>query len=192
MANETVITVVGNLTADPETREVGGATVANFTIASTPRMFDKNSNEWKDGEALFLRCSAWRELAGNIATSLRKGTAVIAQGRLKQRSYEKDGNRQTVIELEVDSIGPDLRRASAQVQKNSPQGQQGQPQLAYGAPAQTAYGQPPQGYGQPQYGQPPQQGQPQQWPAQPPQQPAYGYPPQQGEYQHPTDPNTPF
>ncbi|MBN8882978.1 MAG: single-stranded DNA-binding protein [Salana multivorans] len=119
MANETIITIVGNLTADPEVRSTqSGAAVASFTIASTPRTYDKATGEWRDGEALFLRCSAWRDLAENVAESLRKGTAVIAQGRLGQRSYEtRDGEKRTSIELEVDTIGPDLRHASAVVTK---------------------------------------------------------------------------
>ncbi|MYW03483.1 single-stranded DNA-binding protein [Streptomyces sp. SID3343] len=120
MAGDTVITVIGNLTADPELRFTpNGAAVANFTIASTPRVFDRQTNEWKDGEALFLRCSAWKQLAENIAESLAKGSAVIAQGRLKQRSYEKDGQKRTVVELEVDEIGPSLKWATAQVTKAS-------------------------------------------------------------------------
>jgi len=117
MAGETIITVVGNLTADPELRYTqGGLAVANFTIASTPKVFDKQSNEWKDGDALFLRASAWREFAEHIAGSLVKGSRVIAQGRLKQRSYEtKEGEKRTSIELELDAIGPDLRYATATV-----------------------------------------------------------------------------
>jgi single-strand DNA-binding protein len=117
MAGETVITVVGNLTADPELRFTpSGAAVANFTIASTPRTFDRQSNEWKDGEALFLRCSIWREAAENVAESLTKGMRVIAQGRLVQRSYEtREGEKRTVVELQVDEIGPSLRYASAKV-----------------------------------------------------------------------------
>ncbi|GAA4730326.1 single-stranded DNA-binding protein [Isoptericola chiayiensis] len=117
MAGETVITVVGNLTADPELRFTpSGAAVANFTIASTPRTFDRQSNEWKDGEALFLRCSVWREAAENIAESLTKGMRVIAQGRLQQRSFEtREGEKRTVVELQVDEIGPSLRWASAKV-----------------------------------------------------------------------------
>ncbi|WP_277212716.1 single-stranded DNA-binding protein [Isoptericola croceus] len=117
MAGETVITVVGNLTADPELRFTpSGAAVANFTIASTPRTFDRQSNEWKDGEALFLRCSIWREAAENVAESLTKGMRVIAQGRLTQRSYEtREGEKRTVVELQVDEIGPSLRFASAKV-----------------------------------------------------------------------------
>ncbi|HWG93332.1 MAG TPA: single-stranded DNA-binding protein [Mycobacteriales bacterium] len=121
MAGDTIITVVGNLTADPELRFTpSGAAVANFTVASTPRTFDKNSNEWKDGEALFLRCSVWRQAAENVAESLTKGTSVIVQGRLKQRSYEtKEGEKRTVVELEVDEIGPSLRWATAKVTKAS-------------------------------------------------------------------------
>jgi single-strand DNA-binding protein len=121
VAGDTVITVVGNLTADPELRFTpSGAAVANFTVASTPRTFDKNSNEWKDGEALFLRCSVWRQAAENVAESLHKGTSVIVQGRLKQRSYEtKEGEKRTVYELDVDEIGPSLRWATAKVTKAS-------------------------------------------------------------------------
>jgi single-strand DNA-binding protein len=117
MAGETVITVVGNLTADPELRFTpSGAAVANFTIASTPRTFDRQTNEWKDGEALFLRCSVWREAAENVAESLTKGMRVLAQGRLTQRSYEtREGEKRTVVELQVDEIGPSLRFASAKV-----------------------------------------------------------------------------
>ncbi|MGK2853060.1 MAG: single-stranded DNA-binding protein [Microbacteriaceae bacterium] len=117
MAGETVITVVGNLTADPELRYTqNGLAVANFTIASTPRSFDRASNDWKDGEALFLRASVWREFAEHVASSLTKGSRVIATGRLKQRSYEtKEGEKRTTIELEVDEIGPSLRYATAQV-----------------------------------------------------------------------------
>ena len=116
MAGETVITVIGNLTADPELRFTpSGAAVANFTVASTPRTFDKDSQEWKDGEALFLRCSIWRQAAENVAESLTRGTRVVVSGRLKQRSYEKDGEKRTVIELDVDEIGPSLRYATAKV-----------------------------------------------------------------------------
>ncbi|MCU1590398.1 MAG: ssb2 [Frankiales bacterium] len=121
MAGDTVITVVGNLTADPELRFTpSGAAVANFTVASTPRTFDKNSNEWKDGEALFLRCSVWRQAAENVAESLQRGTAVIVQGRLKQRSYEtKEGEKRTVYELDVEEVGPSLKWATAKVTKAS-------------------------------------------------------------------------
>ena len=117
MAGETVITVVGNLTSDPELRYTqNGLAVANFTIASTPRSFDRASNDWKDGEALFLRASVWREFAEHVAGSLTKGSRVIATGRLKQRSYEtKEDEKRTSMELEVDEIGPSLRYATAQV-----------------------------------------------------------------------------
>lgn len=127
MAGETVITIVGNLTADPELRTTrNGGTVANFSIAATPRTFDKQSNQWVDGEALFMRCSAWRDLATHCAQSLAKGMRVIAQGRLTQRSYEaKDGTQRTVVELQVDEIGPSLKYATAQVQKMQSGGYQG-------------------------------------------------------------------
>jgi single-strand DNA-binding protein len=119
MAGETVITVVGNLTADPELRFTpSGAAVASFTIASTPRTFDRQANEWKDGEALFLRCSIWRQAAENVAESLTRGMRVVATGRLKQRSYEtREGEKRTVIELDVDEIGPSLKYASAKVNR---------------------------------------------------------------------------
>jgi len=119
MAGETVITVVGNLTADPELRFTSsGAAVANFTVASTPRTFDRATNEFKDGEALFLRCSIWRQPAENVAESLTRGSRVIVSGRLKQRSYDtKEGEKRTVIELEVDEIGPSLRYATAKVNR---------------------------------------------------------------------------
>ncbi|MDR0950607.1 MAG: single-stranded DNA-binding protein [Candidatus Ancillula sp.] len=121
MANDTIITVTGNLTAEPELRYTNtGRAVVNFTIASTPRSFDRVTNEWKDGSALFLRTSAWGETAENIAKSLHKGTAVIAQGRLTQRSYQaQDGTNRTIVELTADDIGPSLRRATADVARNS-------------------------------------------------------------------------
>jgi len=124
MAGETVITVIGNLTGDPELRFTpSGSAVANFTIASTPRTFDRQSNDWKDGETLFLRASVWREAAENVAETLTKGMRVIAQGRLKSRSYEtKEGEKRTVIELEVDEIGPSLRYASAKVTRTQRSG----------------------------------------------------------------------
>ena len=127
MTGETIVTVVGNLTADPELRYTqGGLPVANFTIASTPRTFDRQANEWKDGEALFLRASCWRDFAEHVAGSLSKGMRVIAQGRLRQRSYQtKDGENRTTIELEVDEIGPSLRYATAQVQRAQSSGQGG-------------------------------------------------------------------
>ncbi|PZU04622.1 MAG: single-stranded DNA-binding protein [Gordonia sp. (in: high G+C Gram-positive bacteria)] len=119
MAGDTVITVVGNLTADPELRFTpSGAAVANFTVASTPRTFDRQSNDWKDGDALFMRCNIWRDAAENVAESLTKGARVIVSGRLKQRSYEtREGEKRTVVELDVDEIGPSLRYATAKVNK---------------------------------------------------------------------------
>ncbi|AJW41594.1 single-stranded DNA-binding protein [Rhodococcus sp. 14-2483-1-1] len=119
MAGETVITVIGNLTADPELRFTpAGAAVANFTVASTPRTFDRQTNEWKDGDALFMRCNIWREAAENVAESLTRGSRVIVSGRLRQRSYEtREGEKRTVVELEVDEIGPSLRYATAKVNK---------------------------------------------------------------------------
>jgi single-strand DNA-binding protein len=124
VAGDTVITVIGNLTADPELRFTpSGAAVANFTVASTPRTFDRQTNEWKDGEALFLRCNIWREAAENVAESLTRGARVIASGRLKQRSFEtREGEKRTVVELEVDEIGPSLRYATAKVNKASRSG----------------------------------------------------------------------
>jgi len=117
MAGETVITVVGNLVDDPELRFTpSGAAVANFRIASTPRTFDRQSNEWKDGEALFLSCSVWRQAAENVAESLQKGMRVVVQGRLKQRSYEtREGEKRTVVELDVEEVGPSLKYATAKV-----------------------------------------------------------------------------
>jgi single-strand DNA-binding protein len=119
MSNETTLTVIGNLTGDAELRFTpSGSAVANFTIASTPRTFNKQSNEWVDGETLFLRSSIWREAAENVAESLTKGTRVIAEGRLKSRTYDtKEGEKRTVMEFEVDEIGPSLRYANAKVQR---------------------------------------------------------------------------
>ncbi|PRY58775.1 single-strand binding protein [Knoellia remsis] len=121
MAGETVITIVGNLTGDPELRFTpSGAAVANFTVASTPRTFDRQSNEWKDGETLFMRCSVWRDAAENVAESLQRGMRVIVTGRLKSRSYEtKEGEKRTVIEMDVDEVGPSMRYATAKVNKTS-------------------------------------------------------------------------
>ena len=117
MVNETILNLVGNATADAELRYTqNGKPVANLTIASTPRTFDRQANEWKDGEALFMRCSVWGEMAEHVAGSITKGMRLMVSGRLKQRSYEdKEGNNRTVIELEVDEIGPSLRYATAQV-----------------------------------------------------------------------------
>ncbi len=124
MAGETVITVVGNLVDDPELRFTpSGAAVANFRIASTPRTFDKQTNEWKDGDALFLSCSVWRQAAENVAESLQRGMRVVVQGRLKQRSYEtREGEKRTVVELEVDEVGPALAFATAKVTRASRSG----------------------------------------------------------------------
>ncbi|MDQ6650985.1 MAG: single-stranded DNA-binding protein [Actinomycetota bacterium] len=121
MAGETIITVVGNLTGDPELRFTpSGAAVASFTVASTPRTLDKATNEWKDGEALFLRCSIWRQAAENAAESLTRGARVIVQGRLQQRSFEtKEGEKRTVIEMQVDEVGPSLKYATAKVNKTT-------------------------------------------------------------------------
>ena len=121
MAGETVITIVGNLTNDPELRFTpSGAAVASFTVASTPRTFDRQTNEWKDAETLFMRCSAWRDMAENVAESLTRGARVIVQGRLTQRSFEtKEGEKRTVVEMQVDEVGPSLRRATAKVNKTS-------------------------------------------------------------------------
>ncbi len=124
MAGDTIITLVGNLVDDPELRFTGsGVAVANFRVASTPRTFDRQANEWKDGETLFMSCSVWRQYAENVAESLTKGTRVIVSGRLKQRSYETQaGERRTVVELEVDEVGPVLRNATAKVNRISREG----------------------------------------------------------------------
>ena len=149
MAGETVITIVGNLTADPELRYTpNGHAVANFTIASTPRVYDRDAREWRDGDTLFLRASIWRDYAEHVASSLSKGVRVIAQGRLKLRSYEtREGEKRTAFELEVEEIGPALRYATAQVVRTSgqsqsmaPGGQQTQPQQqAQQTQSQQAY-----------------------------------------------------
>ena len=141
MAGDTVITVIGNLTGDPELRFTpSGAAVANFTIASTPRSFDRQSGDWKDGDTLFMRCSIWREAAENVSETLTKGMRVIAQGRLVQRSFDtREGEKRTVVEMQVDEIGPSLRYASAQVHRASRGGQGG----GYGG-GQGNYG--PQGF----------------------------------------------
>ena len=177
MAGDTVITVIGNLTADPELRWTqSGAAVADFTVASTPRTYDRNAGEWRDGDTLFMRCSVWRDTAENVAESLRKGMRVIVQGRLTQRSYDtQQGERRTVVELQVDEIGPSLRRARAQVTRTAPsggggyqsdnRGQQGAPQQGggygggqqgggYGGGQQGGYGQGGANYGAPTGGSP--------------------------------------
>lgn len=144
MAGETPITIVGNLTADPELRYTqNGVPVSNFTIASTPRTFDRQSNEWKDGEALFLRASAWKDYAEHVAATLTKGMRVIATGRLKQRSYEtKEGEKRTSFEIEIDEIGPSLRYATAQITRSSGDGGQGG--RGQSAPASEPWAQPQQ------------------------------------------------
>ena len=167
MANDTTITVIGNLTADPELRFTqSGVAVASFTIASTPRKFNRQTNEWEDEEALFLRCSIWRDAAENVSESLEKGARVIAQGRLKQRSFtDREGNQRTSIELDVDEVGPSTRYAVAKPQKVDRRQGGG-----YGAP-QGGYqqGNVP---GYPQQGQQPQRGNP--WGGQPQQAPQQG------------------
>lgn len=127
MAGETIITVIGNLTDDPELKFTpSGAPVTNFTVASTPSTFDRQTNEWKDGDTLFIRCDAWRQLAENVAGSLQKGQRVIVHGALRVRNYERqDGSRGTSVEMNVYEVGPSLRRATAQVTKNAPGGGQG-------------------------------------------------------------------
>jgi single-strand DNA-binding protein len=127
MAGETTITLVGNLTGDPELRFTpSGAAVANFTVASTPRTFDRQSNDWKDGETLFMRCSVWREAAENIAESLQKGMRVIVSGRLVSRSFDtKEGEKRTVMEMQVDEVGPSLKYATAKVNRTQRSGSSG-------------------------------------------------------------------
>ena len=139
MAGDTIITVIGNLTADPEMRFTpSGAAVASFTVASTPRTFDRQAGEWKDGETLFMRCSIWRDAAENVAESLTKGTRVIVQGRLVQRSYTtREGENRTVVEMQVDEIGPSLRYAKAQVARQPRGGGQGG--YNQGGPQQGGY-----------------------------------------------------
>ncbi|NEG55267.1 single-stranded DNA-binding protein [Bifidobacterium platyrrhinorum] len=145
MAGETTITIIGNLTADPELRTIGsGATVASFTIASTPRTYNRQSGQFEDGQALFMRCSAWRDLADHCAQSLSKGMRVIAQGRLQQRSYQaQDGSNRTVVEMTVDEIGPSLRYATAQVtrQSSGQGGFAGRNQGGYGQGGNGGFGQ---------------------------------------------------
>ena len=127
MAGEPVVTIVGNLTRDPELRFTSsGVAVADFSVAMTPRSFDRSANEWRDGDTQFYRCSVWRDAAENVAETLRKGMRVIVQGRLRQRSYEtREGERRTVFEVEVDEVGPSLRYASAQVTRKSANGGNG-------------------------------------------------------------------
>ncbi|AXG78864.1 single-stranded DNA-binding protein [Streptomyces paludis] len=141
MAGETVITVVGNLVDDPELRFTpSGAAVAKFRVASTPRIFDRQTNEWKDGEGLFLTCSVWRQAAENVAESLQRGMRVVVQGRLKQRSYEdREGVKRTVYELDVEEVGPSLKSATAKVTKTTGRGGQGG-QGGYGGGGQQGGG----------------------------------------------------
>lgn len=173
MANDTTITVIGNLTADPELRFTqSGVAVASFTIASTPRKFNRQTNEWEDEEALFLRCSIWRDAAENVSESLEKGARVIAQGRLKQRSFtDREGNQRTSIELDVDEVGPSTKYAVAKPQKVDRRQQGG----GFGGGA-------PQGNvpGYPQQGQQPQRGNP--WGGQPQQAPQQGQGAPQGQW----------
>ncbi|ARD42494.1 single-stranded DNA-binding protein [Actinomyces gaoshouyii] len=148
MAGDTVITIIGNLTAKPEIRYTSsGAPVASFTIASTPRTFNRQAGEWQDGETLFMRCSVWRDAAENVADSLDKGMRVIAQGRLTQRSYtDREGTQRTVVEMQVDEIGPSLRYATAQVARRTPGSSSGGAATAgggQGAPATPSGYQPP-------------------------------------------------
>ena len=140
MAGETTITLIGNLTSDPELRFTpSGAAVANFTVASTPRTFDRQTQEWKDGEAMFLNCAAWRNLAENVAESLTKGSRVIVSGRLRSRSYEgREGDKRTVFEVEVDEIGPSLRYATAKVTRTTSSGGGGGSWSSGGAPSAPA------------------------------------------------------
>lgn len=184
MAGETVITVIGNLTADLELRYTqAGLPVANGTIASTPRTFDRQANEFKDGEPLFLRISIWRQAGEHAAASLTKGMRVIAQGNLKQKSYtDKEGNNRTSIELEVTEIGPSLAFATAQVTRAAQQGQGGGQQQPQMQGQQQSYG-PPQGQPQQSYGPP--QGAPQQAPQGVPQQGGYPAPAAQPQQQSP-------
>lgn len=153
MAGEPIITIVGNLTADPELRYVAsGQPVANFTVASTPRTLNRQTNQWEDGEAMFVRCSVWREHAENVADSLSKGMRVLVTGKLKVRSYQaNDGSTRTSIEMEVDEVGPSLRWAKAQVTRVGGQGGQGGGRGGYGN--QGGYGAQ-GGYGQANYGAP--------------------------------------
>lgn len=142
MAGDTQITVVGNLTSDPELKFLqSGNAVANFTVASTPRSFNRETQQWEDGEALFLRCSVWRQLAENVAESLSKGMRVIVQGNLKQRSYQtKEGEKRTSCELEVQEVGPSLAWATAQVQRNERKQQGGGQQRGFGGQQQSQGG----------------------------------------------------
>lgn len=149
MAGDTIITVIGNVTTDPELRFTqSGVAVANFTVASTPRYLDRQAGEWKDGEATFLRCNIWRQAAENLAESVTRGARLIVQGRLKQRSFEtKEGEKRTVMELEVDEVGPSLRFATAKINKVTRGQSSG---TSNGTPADDPWGSaPPAGHGAP-------------------------------------------
>jgi single-strand DNA-binding protein len=176
MAGDTVITIVGNLSADPELRFTpAGAAVANFTVAVTPRQFDRQSNEWKDGVTQWWRCSVWRDAAENVAESLTKGTRVVVTGRVKANEFEKDGVKRTSMDIEVDEVGPSLRYATAKVnktQRSGPGGVSQQQQQAFGGQAQQQY----QQGGPDPWATGPAQGQ--QGPAQGQQQGGWGGPPQ--------------
>jgi single-strand DNA-binding protein len=191
-AGDIVTTIIGNLTADPELRFVpAGDAVVNFTVASTPRTFDRASNEWKDGETTFMRCTQWRQPAENVAESLHRGDRVIVHGRLKSRSYEKDGDKRTVIEMDVEEVGPSLRYASAHITKAersaAPAAPASDPWATppAGPPAAGGWGQPapaaPPGWAQPAPAAGPPAGYPPQPPAGPP-----GPPP--GQWGPPSDP----
>lgn len=147
MAGETVITLVGNLVDDPQLKFTpAGAALAQFRIASTPRTYDRNTGEWRDGESLFLTCSVWRQAAENVAESLTRGMRVLVQGRLKQRSYEdREGTKRTVYELDVDEVGPSLRTATATVTKTTGNRPQQPAQRPAADPWTTGAPQPPQG-----------------------------------------------
>lgn len=139
MSEETRITVCGNLTGDPELRYTpSGTPVANFSIASTPRNFDRQTNEWRDGETLFLRCAVWRDQAENVASTLKRGDRVIATGCISAKSWEKDGQKKTGMEFDIDEIGPSLRMAAGQIHRTSGQNRQGGPLAAQSAPFQSS------------------------------------------------------
>jgi single-strand DNA-binding protein len=147
MSGETLITVVGNLTADAELRFTpSGAAVANFTVASTPRNFDKQSGEWRDGQALFMRCNVWRQAAENVAETLTRGMRVMVSGRLVQRSFEtREGEKRTVVELEVDEVGPSLKYATAKVNKVSRGSEGSRAHGSSGSTSDDPWGSPPKG-----------------------------------------------
>jgi single-strand DNA-binding protein len=194
MAGETQVTIVGNLTADPEMREVNGATVANFSVAVTPQTYDADSKSWKDGEATFYRVAAWRSLGEHIGASLHKGDRVLVLGNLKQRSYQdREGNQRTSFEIDATAVGPEMKWATVVINKSTRGGApaQQQPPQQQGYPAQAPQGYPQQPGAYPQQPMAPQgyppQGPPQGYPPQPPmQQPPQGYPPQGQPPQQPS------